>query len=233
MIFNSVIFSMGKPEDNLYIQMFLLCAVSIKKKWMLEEDSYIATTDQDTAAYIQKTFPVLNFVKYVVVPKPKSVYDGMTLKYVLPYIQKVEDVVYVDVDIFAIRRWRPQLYQDSIVVIPEGLASDQNYCGDMKLEYTYGFTAGMFCYRWGDKTRIVFDAIINDIQSYPKKYYTLDQPYFNKNLKLGNVLIMDPAVLSGNGNNNLDRAAGVNCCGEPGDGLFHWNKMLQLYVSLT
>ena len=232
MIFNSVVFSLTKPEDNLYIQMLLICATSIKKRWMKPEDTYIVTADQETASYIQKQFPVLNFIKFLIVPKPTSVYDGMTLKYVLPYMMKVDQVFYVDVDIFAIRPLRQTLPEDSIMVVPEGVSTDPNYCGDMTLDLPHGYTAGFFAYRWGDKTRKIFNAIVNAIQTIPKKYYTLDQPYFNKFLPLGKILSVDPAIMSGNGNNHLDKAVMVNCCGEPGDGIFHWNKMLQLYLCL-
>lgn len=235
MIINSVVFSLGEPKDNLYIQMFLLSYWSLLKHSVFnpKADQYILTCDKETAEYIQKTFPLIQQIKYLIVPKPKNCYDGMKLKYVLPFVYDVgkNPVLYIDVDVFAFRPFRLWCPEDSIVAHPEGSITDSNYCGDMDFKGygSHGYTAGFFGYSWGQRVKGVFASIINDIENIPKKYYTLDQPYFNKYLKYVQVIPLS-STLSGNGHGNLDNCMFINCCGEPGDGAFHYNKMLQLYL---
>ena len=232
MILNSIVFSLADPKDNLYIQMFVLCYYSFIKRLGPMVDRYYLTCDMETAEYIKKTFPLIQHVIYVIVPKPESVYKGMMLKYQLPFLIEVGDetVWYVDTDMFLIRPFKVDCPRDTILVYPEGPATDDSYRGDMRLKSNVGFTAGFFIYRWGDRVKNFFINILNNLEDIPKKYYTLDQPYFNKHLETAPHKLLDARCISFNGNNNIDSAALVNCCGEPGDGLFHWNKMLQLFL---
>jgi len=239
MILNSIVFSLGEPKDNLYIHMFALCFWSMLKQKVFDPktDMYILTCDKETQEYIQKEFPLLQPLRCLVVPKPKSCYDGMKLKYVLPFVYDIGDktVLYVDVDIFATRPFTVWAPQDSICIYAEGVVTDSNYCGDMNLSChtTHGYTAGFFAYSWGEKVKSVFSSIIKDIEGIPKKYYTLDQPYFNKYLYQVRCVTLPHGLLSGNGHGSLENARFINCCGEPGDGAFHYNKMLQLFLKFN
>lgn len=235
MIFNSVLFSLGDPKDNLYIQMFVIQYSSLlrTKSYNPETDEFYLTCDEDTANYIQKTFPLVRHVKCLIHPKPKSTYDGMKMKFVLPFLLKLKDepILYCDVDIFFMRQLRVDIPEDTIAVYPEGAATDSNYCGDFQLNAPYGFTAGFFAYRFGTTVCRFFAKLLDTLDKEPKKFYTLDQPYFNKFLLLVKQIVMfESNMMSLNGNTHRDVARVMNCCGEPGDGSFHWNKMLQLFL---
>jgi hypothetical protein len=201
-----------------------------------QTDQYYLTCDKDTAEYIQKEFPLIRNVRCLVVPKPTSVYDGMKLKYVLPFLVNLpaEVILYVDVDVFQIRKMVSlDLPEDSLMIYAEGKAEDSNYRGDLEFQATHGYSAGFFAYRWGKGLRECFTQILRDLETIPERYYTLDQPYFNKYAQGTKMCWLNPSRVSGNGHGNLQDAVFVNCCGEPGDGRFHWNKMLQLYLSLV
>lgn len=234
MILNSILFSLGDPKDNLYIQMFVLLYFSFIKTRCFGPvtDIYYLTCDKETADYIKETFPLVQYVRYVIVPKPASVYEGMMMKYKLPFLVDVKDetVMYIDTDMFFVKKFKVDCPLDTLLVYPEGPGSNESYCGDMILKSSVGFTAGFFIYRWGDKVKEVFTKILDDIGFIPKKYYTLDQPYFNKHLESAQYCVLDERLISFNGNNNKDCAALINCAGIPGNGLFHWNKMLQLFL---
>ena len=236
MILNSVVFSLGEPKDNLYINMFLLCFFSLRKKGVFNPatDTYYLTCDGATAQYIEEKLLLLRGIKLLVVPKPKDCYEGMKLKYVLPYLIQVDDtVLYVDVDMFALKGFRVGVEKDTIVVLPEGRPTDSNYCGDLKLSLPYGFTAGFFAYRWGEKVKNFFSSILASMDRATSRHYTLDQPWFNKHLEEIQLKILPPGLVSGNGHGDVQQAFFVNCCGEPGDGSFHWVKMLQLYLQFS
>lgn len=54
-IYYSICFSLGKPQENLYILMMMLQVRALKKTGMMQEgDVYVCVADEGTATEIQK-----------------------------------------------------------------------------------------------------------------------------------------------------------------------------------
>lgn len=232
MIFYSCIFTIdNKPNEYVYMFMILYSSL-IKNKSLTNEDSYYILCDKDSAKLLSD-IPMLQNVRLVTLPKPASLLEGMLWKYQLyKYVDIVDkDCFYIDVDMICIKETHFKLHSDKFYVYPEGKPNDSNYCGDMVLKMPYGYTAGFFGYNCGPSVVQTFESLLASADlSQPKKYYTLEQPYFNKALDDKTVTIMPPYVLSFNGLTNKGTAHFINCCGDPGDGPLHFTKMLQYIV---
>jgi hypothetical protein len=215
---------------------------SLKKKGaFMPGDHFIVMTDVDTGKYLS-TFGILKDVKYLIMSHPKSVYEMMKWKYQLPdLLPNLPDNVvftYIDTDILALRPFQSYLPPDYLCVFAEGAANDPNYCGEGNECAIYdpprkGYTAGFFQYKLGPKTRAFFKRVLEDMEA-PKKYYTLDQPYFNKHLHTNDTKFVELSTnfICMNGHNTLQSATLLNCCGDPGDDAFHFSKQLQFWLSL-
>lgn len=206
----------------------LLYKSLLRTETLSPKDPLYIVADKDTIEFGKTIFSLLN-VRWIEVPKPATVKDGMLLKYM--FRPKVDEtVLYLDVDFLAKRKIQIALEPDTIACYPEGKPQDSNYCGDFTLPHARaGLSAGIFAFRYGPKVKALLDDIAKRTAQCEKNYYTLDQPHFNAVLQ-ENRLYMNPALVSFNGNSNLDVASLINFAGEPGDGGFHFKKMLDFFL---
>ena len=213
---------------------------SLKKVGTLTaQDEFVVMADKETAERLA-TFGMLKDAKIYIIPKPSSILDGMRYKYIFPLSAKIPDgtvCVYLDTDLIAVRPIHTYIPKDYLCLFPEGKWNDTNYCGDPVSDGTTsatpnGYTAGFFAYSLGERTRGFFQRVLKAIELSSKTYYTLDQPFFNKNLDMRFVVEYDTTTLSFNGHTNIDKCRYINLCGEPGDQLLHFDKMLQIFLSV-
>lgn len=239
MIFHSIVFSLGDPKKNEYVYMLMLLVKSLLRTGTYRpgEDKYYVMADAPTLA-LMKEIPLLNTITFVEIPKPSDVYQGMTYKYLLfDFVETIDDVVmYLDVDLICVKGSRFTIPPDRIYVFPEGSKWDLNYRGEdtCMLDFGAGFTAGFFIYRWGERVEETFDEILRKMAAASERWYTLDQPWFNRCLgyKIGCAGFLPSTLISFNGHTNQGLCHFVNLCGDPGDGPFHFRKALGMYLML-
>ena len=237
MIFYTICFSLGDPKNNQYIYSLLLLVKTMKKTRMMQSgDVFYIITDPQTSVTLS-TFQILSDAKLILLNKPESVYDGMKWKYLFPGLVKCsEDIItYIDVDFLALKPLRVYLPPDYICVYPEGKSDSDNYTttpNAIKEAKPNGYTAGFFSYRYGPSVQSTFAKILKDLEQ-PKKFYCLDQPYFNDNLDMRRVIEFDAKMISFNGHTNMPNATLLNCCGDPGNSYLHFAKQFQFYLQMT
>ena len=228
--FYSVVFSLFRAKRNEYVYCAMILLSSLIKTGTLgPTDKFYLMVDSGTADVI-KQIPLFSRAELIIVPTPSTIQNGMLIRYTLhKYIDIVnKDCIYIDSDMICIKKSMFTLSANRIMVYPEGNSNDSNYCGDKMLKCSYGFTSGFFAFNGVTTVFDFFDTLVDTIQSSNTRYYTLDQPYFNFHIeKHPNLIEMMPGtIVSFNGHTNVDSAHFINCCGDPGAGDFHLQKML-------
>lgn len=237
MLFYTILFSLGEPKQNLYVQMLHLQLASLRRTGTLAaDDEFLVLTEKKTADYLAATSALPPNVKILLVRPPSTTLQGMLLKYILPrvYDCRGKTCLYLDLDILSCRKLElGPLEPDNLYVFPEGRPDDTNYCGSTPLELSAGVTAGIFLYTYGPKVQAFFDAVLGRIAASTETFYSLDQPHFNHALAAQKVVRgLPPTLISFNWNTHRDTARFVNLCGDPGDGPFHFQKMLQVFLRI-
>lgn len=230
--FYTILFSLGKPQENWYFYMMMMLYKSLVRTESIgAEDKFFVVADALTIAYGRK-FHSLKNVRWVEAPPVLSVKEGMLYKYIFrPKTDAL--VVYLDCDFLAIKKVAFEITPDTFAVLPEGRPDDPNYCGDGRLDAKVGVSAGIFAFRYGPRTRALLDDIAKRHATCLKDFYTLDQPHFNYAL-VGKewIGVINPAIVSFNGNGDNAVAHLLNCAGEPGNGTFHYQKMMDFFIML-
>jgi len=240
-IFYSVLFSLSDPKQNLYCQMLQLQLAALRAtKTLKETDSYVLMVDPPTADYLTKTLPLPRQVQLLKMPGvPKTILEGMLWRYAFPTFWKpaaAGDVcVYLDLDMLSWREADFTASEDCLLAYPEGPPTDTNYAGQSPLPLPAGLSSGFFVYRYGKRVCDLFFDVVRAITAQAEKgeaFYTLDQPHYNHAVARHSacVKLMPAASVSFNGNTNLETACFLNCAGDPGDGPFHFQKMLSFFV---
>lgn len=238
-IFYTILFSLSEPKQNLYIQMLTLQLASLRRTGTLRPtDRYIIITEPKTADYLKRSCSALGSVEILLASRPRSALQGMFLKYILPTLIDVGDELcfYLDLDILSVRRLdltAASCPPDTLLVLPEGPPTDPNYCGSTPLRLPAGLSAGLFLYRYGPRVAEIFKGVYERILSTRTRFYTLDQPHFNHAVAAapaGAAAVLNPKLVSFNGHTNRDTAVLFNMCGEPADGPFHFQKLLDTFV---
>ena len=233
-IFYSVLFSLGDPKENQYIYCTMIMLTSLIKTGTLgPKDKFYLMVDRETAHEINK-IPLFLKAELVIVQKPETLLQGLSYRYTLhKYIDlKNKDCVYLDSDMICIKKTSFTITANHILVYPEGNANDTNYCGGRTLKNMYGFTSGFFAFNGASTIFDFFDTLVESLTFSKEVFYTLDQVYLNWHLEMFPQLVevMPHNIVSFNGHTNKGTASFINCCGEPGDGAFHFSKMLQLML---
>ena len=121
---------------------------------------------------------------------------------------------------------------NTIYVCKEGLLSDKNYSEGFTYESSIlpGFSAGKFIIL-GKELRDSLFQIINDLCDYSTKFYSVEQPYFNKAIYSHPIDSINTDYLeqfiSLNGRMyEKTRTIFHDVAGEPGDGKKHLDKMI-------
>ena len=235
-LFYTILFSLGEPKQNLYCHMLTLQLAALKAtKTLKEEDEFYILADADTADYLNRV-GVPQPAKLIRLPyKPTRLLEGVCFKFLFPkQVQTNGRVcVYLDLDMLAVRECRFDCAPDTLQVYPEGLPSDTNYKGNTPfINLKSGLSSGFFIYRYGPQVEALFADIFRRLDAEKEEFYTLEQPHYNHAVDshLACVRFLDHRAVSFNGNNNQQTACFYNLCGDPGDGPFHFQKMLAFFV---
>ena len=234
-IYYSILFSLGDAKANQYVYCLMLQLRALVRTKMLGAlDQFVLLCDQKTQKVMEGIAIPPNF-KMLLVPSPKTLEEGMMLKFAFPRLAKVpegEQLIYMDLDMLPIRKIEIDVPANSFVAYPEGRPDDKNYCGDSGLALPAGCSGGFFAYRWCPAVAALFQEVLERIGWAKEKYYTLDQPHYNRALAahIACVKFFPHEIVSFNGNTNQKTAAFINCCGDPGDSGFHFRKMLEFFL---
>jgi hypothetical protein len=168
--------------------------------------------------------------------------------------------IYLDIDVLGFKKFRG-LFNTSdnrntstIYIMPYSeLFTNNNFYGELitdeeksilysnNLQNMPGFSAGMFAWSNSRHIRQFFKFIIDQAINNDKKLYTVEQPFFNaaifnylfKQQGIFKFIIINrPTVLfNASDFQRLSDTILVDFCGIPGDGSFHWDKLLlQLFT---
>lgn len=232
--FYTICFSLGPAESNMYPYLAMLQLRALQKTRCLKEgDDYSIVCDAATAEVFKK-MPMLSGVRLLVVPTPPALKEGMMLKYIFPSLVNLEDhvAVYLDLDILPIKQTEFNVPPDTLATLPEGKATDSNYCGTRPLDLPHGLSAGFFVYRFGPRVKTLFRQILLAVETSKEQHYTLDQPHFNHAIAVQRATVgyMPPQCVSYNGHGSGPHTHFINLCGDPGDGPLHFRKALEIFI---
>ena len=235
-IFYSVLFSLGKPQDNPYLPCLSIQLRALLRTGTLRDtDKYYVICDPGTAEVLKGVGSAARAIP-LLTQKPDSLYDGMKLKYILPDLLPLngeEQIVYLDLDMLSYAPLAINGPPDTLLLYPEGPATDSNYCGSDPLDLPAGASGGFFSFRHGPRVAGFFKTLVNRIdESAAQQHYTLDQPLLNHHAAKHKDMIgyLPHDIVSFNGHTNLLKARFFNCCGDPGDGPLHLRKMVDVYL---
>jgi len=237
-IFYTILFTLpGRdPAANPYLCCLMLQHRALILTGILKHtDKYYCICDAASAAAL-KHVPGLNRLSILVAPAPANLKEGMMMKYILPLAMDLgdESVVYIDLDVIPVKPVLFNLDVDTLYAYPEGVVSDPNYSGGRPLDLPAGCSGGIFAYRSGPRIKAFFKTLLTSLGAEKEEFYTLDQPTFNHALAAHRDLFkyLPCEMVSFNGNSNREDAVFWNMCGDPGDGPFHFRKLLAVFLGL-
>jgi hypothetical protein len=181
-------------KDNLYLEIFYVwLAKVIQSGGLTENDVLQVTMDQRTCEYLEtyvNILPILlkklpcSFVTVIVEP-PSNPLEGMMNKYLITDYSQ-DTFIYCDIDILissSFHKLDEKLLSNTIYVCKEGILGDDNHSGSYSSEITNktltGFSAGKFIVV-GKELRDSFFKTIQEFCDYSTKFYTVEQPFFNR-----------------------------------------------------
>jgi len=243
-----------EPKDNFYLNIFYIwLGKLIQSGGLTKADHLQVTMDSRTCDYLENNNNVLPLLleklscsfTLVKVEPPVNSLEGMMNKYA--FTEYTQDVyIYCDIDILISNSFHTMtelLEDDTMYFCKEGILSDPNYSEgfseDINLETMAGFSAGKFIIL-GKGLRDSFFKIINDMCDYSTKFYTVEQPYFNRAIYLiprdevnvNTDTLTEYVAFNGNGYNK-EKTIFNDMAGNVGDGKAHASKMmnaLSLYL---
>jgi hypothetical protein len=205
--------------------------------------------DQRTCEYLETNETSLPILleklpcpfKTIIVEPPSNSLEGMMNKYLITeYSQDI--FIYCDIDILISNPFHnltEQLSDNMVYVCKEGNLSDENYCGKYSSDIANtlpGFSAGKFIVTGKDLRNSFFNTI-QEFCDYSTKFYTVEQPFFNRAIYKDTTSIdLDTLTqcVSFNGNDySKDTTIFNDMAGNVGDGKSHAAKImtaLSLYL---
>lgn len=244
-----------KPSTNKYISIFLYWLSQLRAKAGLgSTDCLQVILDTRTLEYIEtlQDFNDLLFnfpcpVVFYTLPSPKTVFEGMMYKYTLfDYSQDI--FMYCDIDIFIVKPLHTllaDLNDRTLYAHGEGLLSDSDYGAlipeDIRntMSHKLGFSAGKFIFTSND----IYLSFFSTLQTIGKEYsnstfYTVEQPLFNHAVHsfphdVGeiNTRLFD-GIVSYNGRKYSKQTIFIDLCGEPGNEMIHYEKIVSMFLLL-
>ena len=232
----------------------------IKSKSLNENDLLVIIIDKYTLQYLETLESFTNIVKlcytcYIKVKQPKTVMEGCMWKYnVLD--QKIlnqydKDIYfYMDIDVIINKSFKiitDQMKPNTICIREEeSILSDyvdyffqgipQNEMDIFINLNIKGLTAGFFAFYGKSIMLEIFDKII-EYNKVKTNYETLEQPLFNR--AIYNYYIIEKKINTLNTMNSLTSKYSIpvnfdsvliDCCGEPGNDLAHYEKVINLLL---
>ena len=245
-------------NQNRYIQIFNMWLSQLMLCGDLQaSDAIYFYSDTETIKYLQSdtshtaivdklkcTFKIFSH------PPPECLADGMMLRF--GFNEYTQDIyMYCDIDVLIVNSLHSvtnSMKPNTIYVHNEGLLTDKNY-GAAFQQYELekfvatspGFSSGKFFIYGKELHKMFFSALLNLYTTLSDKtFYTADQPYFNKivyhfmNNKICNVdlISLQSSIKSNLITRFTNNTVFIDLYGVPGDGEFHFNKMIKYYILL-
>ena len=242
------------PKENKYVTMFYMWFSYIKRYGGLgPNDSVGLIVDEDTFrhmdsegnqifAYISER--VSFRVEISIMKRPANLSEGLSERYNMTHFASfthAELNLYLDIDCLCIRNIHTlfnQIKLNTIYVMPEhGSIDDDDHGGEfirssaLPYEHIPALTSAWIAWHHSEKQKNIFNTILKDCRErYETPLYTVDQPFFNREifLALDTIHIMEQDVLLYNPyipDRRLKNAYFVNFAGEPGVEDCHFTKM--------
>jgi hypothetical protein len=231
MYFYSILFG-----DIRYVYMAMMMLKSLES---VPTEGHILLISQELMHVIK----TLNFFgdprfRIHVIPTLRDVYDGMRYKYLLPDLFDCtnKDFTYIDCDMLCVRDYTIVIPTDSFLVYNEGLIENTDYSGSDNFMTVSpgqkGLTAGFFMFNYGPHVATTFRRTLASMEC-EARFYTLDQPHFNKALYSEGTQIhfLPDEFVSDNMHSSLETCKFVNFCGDPGNGETHFRKMFDVFTT--
>lgn len=217
-------------KPNTYLDMCGISYKSMKRQNSITKDDTVLLLCDAITAKRAELIDCFKDVKLVIVPQPKTVFEGAFLRYRLPEFYPLEngqECCYLDCDMVCVKGFRVKVPPSILLAYPEGAPTDSNYCGDRPLPLPYGCSSTFFAFSYSPLIKSILYSVTQNVS---KQYYTLDQPYYNRTLNIfqHNVRYFPNNLISFNGHNTTPSTIFVNLCGEPGNADFHWTKMVRM-----
>jgi hypothetical protein len=252
---NCIVFTLEgkKVSENKYVQIFLFWLANLVKFAELKECDFVRVfMDTTTKTYLETKTPFFMLMEKLPcklqvlgIPTPKTALEGMMWKYY--FIDYSQDVyMYCDIDCMTfgpIHKIVDVIKENTIAVHCEGYLDQHDYgaaFSSAELEAAkgmVGFSAGKFLVRGKELQQRIF----SNVQSLQKRWtgkslYTVEQPFFNKAIYglQEDYLDFDLLTEKNISKDGIDLIRGstilVDFAGEPGDGDFHFKKILDLFL---
>jgi len=256
---NSLLFTLkgSDVKTNKYIPIFnMWLSRLITNGGIRRSDIIHFYVDTPTIEYLQADNVFIKLTdncpckfEICIFPQPETILDGMMYRF--KFLEYTQDIyMYCDIDILftkSIRLIINSLKPNTLYIHNEGPLSNQDYGAAFTTEEQGeyfskmpGFSSGKFII-YGKEMHKIFFEIVTNIRSLSNEvYYTLDQPYFNKaiyhmilnNLCSVNCDIIRAPIISVNSSDFTSDTVLIDCMGIPGDGEFHFKKLLDMYILL-
>jgi len=225
------------PATNGYCRMLLYWLLYITRNAGLSvADQVVVVVDSVTAEHLKSMLGefarALPRVTMLVAPQPKTMKEGMMLKYT--FFEYSQDILlYMDIDTFVLRPLRG-FQRDKLTLHIEGEWSHPNYGSG-------GAGAGFSAGKWACGSRGIRDRLFSEVHRLAGRdtvaHYTVEQPYFNKAVRelesVWDTRLLAHPVVCGNLNGfQAEHCMILDLCGEPGDGVVHENKIVTVHVLL-
>jgi len=242
-----------KPEENHYIQLFLLwLSHLLHKEIFTEHDALHIYIDEVSFAYLKTSISFeslcLEFpfkLNFKVAKQPVTLYDGCCWRYFIDLESYTQDILlYCDIDIYinsSLKNFCKMMDSNKLYAHPEGDINNPDYGGRFSqqelavISNAYGFSAGKFAIRGKELAELFFSSMKECIANHTSvtPYYTLDQPLFNyvlyTQLKPRNIDVeLFYSVISTNLQEYTPDTLFLDCMGEPGNGALHLEKFIHI-----
>ena len=186
-------------------------------------------------------------IEFVEFEQPNNLSEGIIARYnSLPKDYGDNTLVFLDLDVLVVKSLQadiPKLRPNQLMVMPEGKMAHGLYAGGLvnyeKIPNVCGFAASTFAYSYGEGIEKLFKNITEEtLANKETPRYTIDQPYYNKWIYLilseqalpVEVYLLRYNMIEQNALNNFqDSTVLVNYAGTPGEGTFHYQKMLYAF----
>jgi len=249
----------GKPvKDNKYVQIFIMwLSICWKNAGLDKNDVLHIKIDSDTFEYLKNDMVFTGLqkkqtcqVKILLCDPPVTIQDGMMMKYIkINYEQDI--YMYCDIDILIMKSLKmltDNMKPNTIYVHSEGLLDSPifNACfteDEMsKLpEKSRGFSAGKFIIYGKNLYTDLLNSVLRVCYGNSKIHYTVEQPFFNKALYGLNTNLYNidrRTLVNDTVSQNLlfyseNTTVLLDAAGLPGDGEFHFDKILKLYIMIN
>jgi hypothetical protein len=246
----TVLFTLAdkEPSENRYIKMFQLWISQLIKKSSVER--CIILVDNRTLNFLAESYILNKYLlrkakfklDFMTFEPPRNLLEGMIHKYTT-FDYDEDFLMYSDVDILT---YKPLFFleipkKEGIFLHAEGPICEyaEAFTEIMKSNFVRsgqpGFSAGKFVI-CGKSVRDLLFQKIHEFNNR-EKFYTIEQPFFNKaiyslldTINIETNYIITPKISNNCRDFDEQTTVLVDFQGQPGDGVFHLDKMIDFFA---